>query len=58
MLLLIAVVFGVMLGGLYFGHLIFMCIYNKTTNEALKSSEKYGYKFKQYQRSGSSLGLF
>ena len=47
-LLVIDVLFLIMLGGLYGGHIIFMAIYNKTTNEALKRSEKYGYKFKQY----------
>jgi membrane-associated protease RseP (regulator of RpoE activity) len=45
-LIIIAVLFVIMLGGLYGGHIIFMCVYNKTTNEALKRSEKYGYKFK------------
>ena len=45
-LIIVAVLFLIMLGGLYGGHIIFMCIYNKTTNEALKRSEKYGYKFK------------
>ena len=45
LLIIIAFLFLIMLGGLYGGHIIFMCIYNKTTNEALKRSEKYGYKF-------------
>ena len=44
--LVIDIIFIIMLGGLYGGHIIFMCIYAKTTNEALKRSEKYGYKFK------------
>lgn len=43
-LIVIGILFAVMLGGLYFGHIVFMGIYNKTTNEALKRSEKYGYK--------------
>ena len=45
-LLIIDMIFIIMLGGLYGGHIIFMCVYSKTTNEALKRSEKYGYKFK------------
>lgn len=49
LLSLVAVVFLVMLAGLFIGHLLFMCYYKKTTNEALKRSEKYGYKFAQYQ---------
>lgn len=44
----LCVVFGIMLIGLTGGHLIFMCYYKKTTNEALKKSEKYGYKMVQY----------
>lgn len=48
MLMIFAVVFLVMLAGLFIGHLMFMCYYKKTTNEALKRSEKYGYKFTQY----------
>jgi palmitoyltransferase ZDHHC9/14/18 len=40
-----ALFFLVMLGGLYTGHIIFMCHFKKTTNEALKRSEKYGYSF-------------
>lgn len=45
-LIIFAVLFLIMLGGLYAGHIAFMCVYNKTTNEALKRSEKYGYNFK------------
>jgi hypothetical protein len=50
LLLVVAIIFLVMLAGLFIGHLLFMCYYKKTTNEALKRSEKYGYKFTQYQR--------
>ena len=46
-----------MLGGLYFGHIVFMCVYTKSTNEALKKSEKYGYNLNQYQRVKSNLGI-
>ena len=56
-LLVIDVLFLIMLGGLYGGHIIFMTVYNKTTNEALKRSEKYGYNFKQYQLISSNNGL-
>jgi len=56
-LLVIDVLFLIMLGGLYGGHIIFMTIYNKTTNEALKRSEKYGYNFKQYQLISSNNGF-
>jgi len=52
-----AVFFILMLGGLYFGHIIFMCVYNKSTNEALKKSEKYGYLFKQYQLTKTNIGI-
>ena len=45
-LIIISALFLIMLGGLYGGHIIFMSVYNKTTNEALKRSEKYGYNFK------------
>lgn len=48
LLLLITITFGLMLLGLFFGHLIFMCYCKKTTNEALKRSEKYGYSMIQY----------
>ena len=44
-LLIFAFIFLIMLGGLYIGHIVFMCHYKKTTNEALKRSEKYGYLF-------------
>ena len=59
LLLVVAVIFLVMLAGLFIGHLMFMCYYKKTTNEALKRSEKYGYKFTQYQRvtSGNCLSV-
>lgn len=50
LLMVVALIFLVMLAGLFIGHLMFMCYYKKTTNEALKRSEKYGYKFTQYQR--------
>ena len=56
---MVAVIFLIMLAGLFIGHLMFMCYYKKTTNEALKRSEKYGYKFTQYQRvtSGNCLSV-
>lgn len=43
-----AAIFVIMLTGLYCGHVFFMSIKQKTTNEALKKSEKYGYIMKQY----------
>lgn len=48
LVMIVAIIFLVMLAGLFIGHLMFMCYYKKTTNEALKRSEKYGYKFTQY----------
>ena len=51
--LIVAIVFLLMLTGLFVGHILFMCYYKKTTNEALKRSEKYGYLFTQYQRVAS-----
>jgi len=45
LLILIGTLFGFMVGGLFVGHIIFMCWFRKTTNESLKRSEKYGYKF-------------
>ena len=39
------------------GHIVFMCHYKKTTNEALKRSEKYGYAFEQFQISKYSNGV-
>lgn len=53
LILLVAIIFFVMLTGLFVGHILFMCYYKKTTNEALKRSEKYGYLFTQYQRVSS-----
>lgn len=58
LLIVVCTFFLIMLGGLYGGHLVFMCVFNKTTNEALKKSEKYGYNFMQYQRTKlSSNGI-
>jgi len=48
LLIAIAVIFLFFIIGLYIGHILFMCFYKRTTNEALKRSEKYGYKFTQY----------
>jgi hypothetical protein len=57
LLMLMCLIFTIMVGGLYVGHIVFMSSFNKTTNEALKRSEKYGYKFKQFQRVRSHNGL-
>jgi hypothetical protein len=40
--------FVFMLTGLFIGHLYFQGFLIKTTNEALKKSEKYGYFMTQY----------
>ena len=45
LVIIYAFIFFVMLGGLYVGHIVFMCHFKKTTNESLKRSEKYGYVF-------------
>jgi len=45
LILIIDAIFLVMIVGLYGGHVLFMTFFNKTTNEALKKSEKYGYNF-------------
>lgn len=57
-LIFFASIFLFMLFGLYSGHIIFLCFMKKTTNEALKKSEKYGYAMSQYQRSVSPLGIY
>ena len=43
LIIIVAAFFLIMLTGLYCGHLFFLGIKQKTTNEALKKSEKYGY---------------
>jgi len=48
-ILLLGIIFLIMIGGLYAGHIVFMCVYKKTTNESLKRSEKYGFLFSQFQ---------
>jgi len=45
LVIIYAFIFFIMLGGLYVGHIVFMCHFKKTTNESLKRSEKYGYAF-------------
>ena len=55
-LIILGVIFMVMLGGLYAGHIIFLSYFQKTTNESLKKSEKYGYNFRQYHRVKSGGG--
>lgn len=45
LVIIYAFIFFIMLGGLYVGHIVFMCHFKKTTNESLKRSEKYGYSF-------------
>ena len=57
-LIFLATIFLFMLFGLYTGHIIFLCWLKKTTNEALKKSEKYGYAMAQYQRAVSPLGIY
>jgi hypothetical protein len=46
-----------MLIGLFMGHIVFQCYFRKTTNEALKKSEKYGYSMSQWQLIKSNSGL-
>jgi hypothetical protein len=55
LLLLISIVFLIMIGGLYGGHIYFMMRLSKTTNEALKNSD--GYNFKQFEKSVWRNGL-
>jgi hypothetical protein len=57
LLIIVAFIFLVMLGGLYIGHIVFMCHFKKTTNEALKRSEKYGYSFEQFQMTKWNNGI-
>ena len=52
-----SIIFSFMLIGLYLGHVVFQCYFRKTTNEALKKSEKYGYIMKQWQRIKSNSGF-
>lgn len=56
-LAVMAVLFGMMLLGLFVGHMIFMCYCWKTTNESLKRSDKYNYAMRQFQTTRSSFGL-
>lgn len=43
LIMFLAVLFGLMLMGLFVGHLVFMCYCQKTTNESLKRGDKHNY---------------